>query len=73
LLPEQCIFCEQVNSAARHICEGTEEKSISEGFSSLLDELPYLVDELFPSIDDEINHAAIDSKWGFGLTSMIPG
>jgi hypothetical protein len=73
LLPEQCILCDQASSAARYVCEGTEEKSRGEGFSPLLDELSYLVDELFPSINDESNHAAIDSKWGFGPTSMMPG
>ena len=73
LLPEQCVFCDQISSAARHVCEGTEDKSRGEGLSPVLDELCYLVDELFPSIDDGMNHAVIDSKWGFGPTSMIPG
>ena len=53
-LPEQCILCDQDSLAARHVYEGTEEKSRGEGFSPLFDELPYLVDELFPSIDDEM-------------------
>ena len=73
MLPEQCILCDQINPATCGVREGANDKSAGEWFGVVLDELPQVADKLLPNIDYGLNHAASDSKWVFGPTSMIPG